>query len=156
MATMSSLELKIPPPVVALIFAVLMWVISLITPAFQIATPLRLVIFAGLAVLGGSLAISGFRAFGNAQTTVDPSTPERATALVTTGIYQITRNPMYLGMTIVLLGWAVFLASLAALIGPVLYALFLTRFQIVPEERALTGIFGAAYEGYRSRVRRWL
>ncbi len=63
---------------------------------------------------------------------------------------------MYLGMLIALLGWAVYLPSALALLGPVMFAFYITRFQIIPEERALHSIFGSAYYEYSQRVRRWL
>ena len=91
-----------------------------------------------------------------ARTTVNPLRPERASALVTTGVYRITRNPMYVGMALMLLAWAVLLASPAALAGPVTFIAYMNRFQIGPEEDALDTLFGPDYAAYRSRVRRWL
>ena len=76
--------------------------------------------------------------------------------MVTNGIYGFTRNPMYLGLALILLGLAVFLASPWALLGPVGFVAFITRFQIRPEERALQARFGAAYTAYCARVRRWV
>jgi protein-S-isoprenylcysteine O-methyltransferase Ste14 len=88
---------------------------------------------------------------------VDPTRPERASALVTTGIYSVTRNPMYVGMLLVLVAWGLFLASAAGLIlAPVAFALYLDRVQIPREERALANAFGDGYRAYASRVRRWL
>ena len=75
---------------------------------------------------------------------------------LTTGLYRVTRNPMYLGMLLVLFGWAVFLSNLAALLIAPLFALYITRFQIIPEERVLAEKFGAAFMAYQSQVRRWL
>jgi len=82
--------------------------------------------------------------------------PEKASSLVTTGIYRFTRNPMYLGLLFVLFAWAVFLASVWALLGPVAFVFYIDRFQIAPEEAILAGMFGAAYTEYKARVRRWL
>ena len=70
------------------------------------------------------------------------------------GVYRFTRNPMYLGMVLVLIGWAVFLASPITLIFVPLFVLYINRFQITPEERVLTSIFGAEYVDYKNRVRR--
>jgi protein-S-isoprenylcysteine O-methyltransferase Ste14 len=73
-----------------------------------------------------------------------------------TGIYRFTRNPMYIGLLMTLLGWAAFLASLPALLFVIAFVLYMNRFQIQPEERALSSLFGADYAVYRARVRRWL
>jgi len=85
-----------------------------------------------------------------------PLEPEAATSLVTGGIYRYTRNPMYVGFAALLLGWAVYLAVPWVLLGPVAFILFITRFQIIPEERALSSKFGRQYGEYQERVRRWL
>jgi protein-S-isoprenylcysteine O-methyltransferase Ste14 len=112
------------------------------------------------AVLGvaGGLAVSlaGVIEFRRARTTVHPLRPERASALVSGGIYRFTRNPMYVGMLTTLLGWAAWLAAPWALLGPVAFVAFIGRFQIAPEERVLQRLFGADYEAYTRRVRRWL
>ena len=151
-----SLELKIPPPIVALIAAVAMWGIKLISPVVEISSGMRLTTALALALLGGACAMAGALTFRRAKTTVNPLRPERATSLVSSGIYRLTRNPMYVGVLAILVAWAVFLAAPLALIGPAAFAAYITRFQIRPEERALSVIFGNEYEGYRSRVRRWL
>ena len=80
----------------------------------------------------------------------------RAKASMTSGIYRITRNPMYVGMTLLLTAWTAGLGSAWLLAGPLLFALFITRFQIVPEERVMQAKFGDAYTRYRQQVRRWL
>jgi protein-S-isoprenylcysteine O-methyltransferase Ste14 len=76
--------------------------------------------------------------------------------LVSTGVYSFTRNPMYLGMALVLLAWAAYLSSAWSLLGPLLFALYITRFQIVPEERVLDRLFGTSFAAYKKCVRRWL
>ena len=106
--------------------------------------------------MGACFDVAGLLAFKKAQTTVNPLAPNRSTAVVSTGVYRITRNPMYLGMALILLGLALYLASPWALLGPLVFAAFITRFQIQPEERALTARFGAAYTAYCTQVRRWL
>ena len=80
----------------------------------------------------------------------------RAPCVVTRGVYRWTRNPMYLGMLVVLAGWAVWLGSAAALLGLPLSVLLLNRLQIGPEERILRERFGQDYIDYQARVRRWL
>jgi len=153
---MRALELKIPPPAVVLLIAAAMWGLSLATPLAFV--PERICLFAGIAIAlaGAATAIAGVIAFRRAKTTVNPLKPETSSSLVTTGIYRFTRNPMYVGLALALLGWAVFLASIWALPGPLIFALYMTRFQIVPEERVLLGLFGTTYSEYQAEVRRWL
>ena len=103
--------------------------------------------------VGACFDVAGLLAFRKAKTTVNPLAPNRSTAVVSTGVYRITRNPMYLGMALILLGLALYLASPWALLGPLVFAAFITRFQIQPEERALTARFGAAYTAYCTQVR---
>ena len=153
---MRSLELKVPPPAVALVIAVLMWLLSLAAPALAFAIPARTLIAIILAAAGVATAIAGVVTFARAKTTVNPTTPERSSSLVSWGIYRMTRNPMYLGLLLELTAWAIFLSSaLPFLLLPV-YMLYINRFQIAPEERALTSLFGREYAAYQSRVRRWI
>ncbi len=109
-----------------------------------------------LAASGIAVSVSGIWSFWRARTTVNPHRPEAASSLVATGIYHFTRNPMYLGLFLVLAGWAAHLANAAALAGPLLFALYVTRFQILPEERALTTKFGPKFDAYKRRTRRWI
>lgn len=95
-------------------------------------------------------------AFLRAKTTVSPLRPDKASALVTGGLYGMSRNPMYLGLVILLLGWGLRLGDGFALLIPPLFLWAITVLQIKPEERALSAKFGAAYEAYRARVRRWI
>ena len=153
---MRSLELKVPPPAVALVIAVLMWLLSLAAPALAFAIPARILIAIILAAAGVATAIAGVVTFARAKTTVNPTTPERSSSLVSWGIYRVTRNPMYLGLLLELTAWAIFLSNpLPFLLLPG-YMLYINRFQIAPEERALTSLFGREFADYQSRVRRWI
>ena len=153
---MTSLETKIPPPLVALVFAIAMWGLGKVTPVIDLAATLRIGV-AGLIALGGlSFSLAGILTFRSAETTINPLKPQTASTLVTTGVYRITRNPMYVGLLLLLVSWAIYLSSGWAFLGPVAFALFITRFQIQPEERALIGIFGQEFDEYRRRTRRWL
>jgi protein-S-isoprenylcysteine O-methyltransferase Ste14 len=149
---LSRLELKLPPPLVALLCAAWGWEFAGAPdrPAW------RLVLAFALGALGLATALSGVLKFKGEKTTISPLDPNQASALVTSGIYSRTRNPMYLGVTLILCGWAVHLWTLWALLAPAAFALYVTRFQILPEERVLRSKFGAPYEEYLSRVRRWL
>ena len=133
-----------------------MWGISLVTPAAAIPAPIRVAVALAIALAGIGVALSGVIGFRRAKTTVNPLKPETTTSLVTSGVYRFTRNPMYVGLAMALLALAVFFSSPAAVSGPLVFILYMTRFQIVPEERALSAMFGATYSTYRARVRRWL
>ena len=153
---MRALELKVPPPVVALLVSAAMWFAAQQRVSLDVPLVVRIVAFVVIALAGGAAALAGDREFKRARTTINPFKPENSTALVTSGIYRFTRNPMYVGLTLVLLGWAAFLCSAWALLGPVVFVVYINRFQISPEERVLSAKFGAAYTEYTARVRRWL
>jgi protein-S-isoprenylcysteine O-methyltransferase Ste14 len=153
---MQALELKIPPPIVTLLVAAAMWGISLATMRFEFDLFFRSALALAVAVAGLAVLVSGALAFRRGKTTTNPLKPEAASALVTYGVFRVTRNPMYVGLCVVLLGWALFLASPLALLGPVVFVLYISRFQIAPEERILSRLFGSDYTNYQSRVRRWL
>ena len=153
-----SLELKIPPPLVAAAVAGSMYAAASLLPEAVLALPSAVRVGAALALAGTGACfdLAGLVSFRKARTTVNPLTPHRSAAVVTTGVYRFTRNPMYLGLALILLGLAVYLGSVWALAGPLVFAAYITRFQITPEERILTNRFGAAYTAYRARVRRWI
>jgi protein-S-isoprenylcysteine O-methyltransferase Ste14 len=151
-----SLELKIPPPAVALAFAALMWMLAHATPYVSSPAAGRAVVAVILAVAGVSISLTAMISFRHARTTVNPMRPGSASTLVTGGIYRYTRNPMYLGLLIVLLGWAVWLANAPALVFLPGFVLYIYCFQIAPEERTLAKLFGAEYQAYLASVRRWL
>lgn len=153
---MKSLELKIPPLPLAVGFGVSMWAIDRWPPMHAdrslVRTVIALLIF-GFAVIIVITAVIGFR---RARTTVDPFHPETASNIVTTGIYRITRNPMYLGFLLALIALAVFLGNIVSAVLPLVFVIYMNRFQIEPEERALLARFGASYEAYLRSVRRWI
>jgi protein-S-isoprenylcysteine O-methyltransferase Ste14 len=153
---MDALELKIPPPIVALLIAALMWGISLATPPVPMPGLIRVTTAIALALAGVVIAISGVYAIRRAKTTLNPLKPETTSTIVTSGVYRFTRNPMYVGLASVLLAWAVFMSSAWSVLGVVCFILYMNRFQIMPEERALSAMFAASYSAYRARVRRWL
>lgn len=150
------LELKIPPPVIAAAAAFAMWGLVRVFPDFQVPYGVRVPVAVIVALAGVALAASGIVAFRRARTTINPHKPGEATALVSSGPYRFTRNPMYAGMLLVLLAWCAFLASPLALLGPAAFVAYITRFQIIPEERALRWSFGDSFIAYRAKVRRWL
>jgi len=150
---LKALELKVPPPIVAIAAGWLMWVLAGGAPA---GAGDRAGLAIGLAVLGACLDIAGLVAFRRARTTMNPLRPQASTALVRGGIYRFTRNPMYVGLLTILLAWAAYLGSLAALAGLPAFVLYIDRFQIRPEERILAGLFGDEFAAYCRAVRRWL
>ncbi|MEO8855726.1 MAG: isoprenylcysteine carboxylmethyltransferase family protein [Burkholderiaceae bacterium] len=151
-----SLETRIPPPVVALAAALLTWGIAQMAPRVELPMAMRVALSLVLLVVGIGITASGIRTFRRARTTIDPRQPQMASSLVRSGIYRITRNPMYLGILFVLVGWAVLLSSAWALLGALAFMAYIGRFQIVPEERALSSLFGTDYAAYKTIVRRWL
>jgi protein-S-isoprenylcysteine O-methyltransferase Ste14 len=153
---MQWLELRIPPPVVAACFALLMWLAATSIPALDFALPARVPVALGVAAVGVALGLTAVFGFRRARTTVNPLAPQDSSALVVTGIYRWTRNPMYLGMLAILIAWALWLANAAPFFLLPLFMLYLNRFQIAPEERALQARFGGDFERYRGSVRRWL
>lgn len=112
----------------------------------------------GAAVLAGGLGLMFWAAahFRRARTTLDPRTPGRASALVSGGPFAIIRNPMYLGMALMLAGWSAVLALPAGALAVAGFVLWIDRRQIPPEEAAMQALFGAEFSAYRARVRRWL
>lgn len=151
----NALELKVPPLALVFLFSALMWLASAYS-AFTIALPWRSVFALILCTLGFAIVSAGVLAFRRAKTTVNPLTPEATTTMVTSGIYRFTRNPMYLGFLLVLAGWAMYLSNLLAFALLPLFVLYMNRFQIVPEERALCAKFSPAFTSYKGSVRRWL
>jgi len=153
---MNAFELRVPPLIVTLLVAAIMWGMSKMGASIEIPSVVRYVVTATIGFVGGCIGLAGIVSFRRAKTTVNPLKPENASSLVTAGIYSVTRNPMYLGILFVLLAWAVFLTSAWALVGPVAFVLYINRFQIAPEERVMATMFGASYSEYMARVRRWL
>jgi protein-S-isoprenylcysteine O-methyltransferase Ste14 len=133
-----------------------MWLISLASSSITLVAFSNPIIALLLLCIGSFFCIAGVISFRNAKTTVNPLKPEQATSLVYSGIYQITRNPMYLGLAIILLAWAFFLGSFFSLIGVLAFILYITNFQILPEERAMQKLFSKDYSEYKNQVRRWL
>jgi protein-S-isoprenylcysteine O-methyltransferase Ste14 len=139
-----------------LIVAVAMWGLTFVAPPLALGMVFHYALFAVFFGFGGLFGFPAFIAFGKAKTTIDPVNIDRASAIVTSGVYWFTRNPMYVGLTCLLLSWAAFLTSPWTLLGPLFFVLYITKFQIVPEERMMEAKFGASYLYYKNRVRRWI
>jgi protein-S-isoprenylcysteine O-methyltransferase Ste14 len=153
---MSVLELKIPPVLLTLIFVLLMWLASRLTPSFSMPPALKimsLLFFSGVGAAVGLAAVASFRKAG---TTVNPLTPNASSSLVVSGIFRRTRNPMYLALLLALIGWSLYLANLISLFLAGGFILYMNRFQIQPEERTLEKRFGVEFDDYKRQVRRWI
>jgi protein-S-isoprenylcysteine O-methyltransferase Ste14 len=153
---MKFLELRIPPPILALVMVILMSIIASITPSlsFTINGSKILAVFLGLS--GFLIIIISIATLIRARTTEDPTDPSKTTTLVVSGIYQYSRNPIYLGAVICLFGFSILLSNIIALLFIPFYIYYLNRFQIAPEERYLLTKFGENFQEYQLRVRRWL
>lgn len=151
------MESRIPPLLVAVLLGLLVWLGARNLPGtLELAIEWRIGLALVLLLGGVFTCVAGVISFRRAFTTVNPLRPEKASALVCSGIYRYTRNPMYLGFAAFLLGWSIFLAWLPALLSVLGFVAYMNFFQIKPEERALEGIFGSKFTQYCSQVRRWL
>lgn len=149
----------VPPPVIALAAAVAQRLLSrndlLSRKGSPSGSPRRI---AALVMLGAAVGLAGSAAglFRSVGTTIDPHHPERSSTLVTTGVYRLTRNPIYLGLGLALLAHAVYRGSPLALLPIAGYLTWIDRLQIPAEEAALQAQFGEVWEAYSSSVPRWL
>jgi protein-S-isoprenylcysteine O-methyltransferase Ste14 len=148
------METKIPPPVVTLIFGFAIYLSRKIFPEIEIQYASFFGMF--LLLLGFFILISAVKLFRNDKTTVNPLSPEQATKLVTNGIFKISRNPMYLGMAVILASVAVFFNIIGGIILMALFCLYITKFQIIPEEKAMKELFAQDFEQYMKATRRWI
>lgn len=153
---MKWLELRVPPPLVLLAAAVLMWLVARAFPAVDFTLQGHAALAVLFALVGILLGVTAALQFRRARTTINPMRPHESAALVMDGVYRRSRNPIYLGDAIVLAAWALWLANGAAFLVLPLFVVYLNRFQIAPEERALEARFGAVYVEYCQRARRWL
>jgi len=133
-----------------------MWFIAHSEFAYPTAIPFALAVAIGLAAVGILIAVTATRQFSAAETTINPLQPDAATSLVDSGIFARTRNPMYVGLFLILSGWATWLQSATNVLVLLAFVLYITYLQIKPEEAALRKVFGDAYVDYCKRVRRWI
>ena len=150
------LELKIPPVVFFLLFALALWGVDVQCPQATLSIPWRRPLAVVIFATGFLCGVAGVLTFLKARTTVHPGRPEHAAVLVTRDIYRITRNPMYLGLLLMLAAWAMVLANGLAMALLPGFVFCMNRLQILPEERILRKKFGAEFEAYARTVRRWL
>lgn len=150
------MNLLIPPPIVALVSAGFIYSAAYLFPDLTFEIPFQTVFAALISLVGVTIDLVSVRRFFVSGTTVTPISPEKTSSLVTGGLYAFSRNPMYLGLAFILTGFTVWMANLAGFVVVAGFVLYITRFQIMPEEKVLSEKFGAIYEEYRSKTRRWL
>ncbi|MCK5901545.1 MAG: isoprenylcysteine carboxylmethyltransferase family protein [Cocleimonas sp.] len=149
-------KLKIPPPVYALSIAGLMWLLNQYFPLVHwLEAPWNSI---GLVLMGLALVFDlwSLVLFFKVKTTPNPMKPEKVNALVTSGLYQVSRNPMYVGLLVLLFGFSLWLGSVTPFLLLPLFVFLITTQQIKPEEAVLTKVFGKEYLEYKAQVRRWL
>jgi protein-S-isoprenylcysteine O-methyltransferase Ste14 len=152
---MKALELKIHPPIILLLTIILVYGCSHYLPLLALPS----ILFGlhwYLVVAGVLVSLAGIWEFRKAKTTIDPTKPEKASHLVSGGIYRVTRNPMYLGMQFIIIAAVVKFGNYYGFIALPCFIFYITQFQIKPEERIIEGIFGDEYQQYKKRVRRWI
>ena len=150
------MKLRVPPVVQVLLSGALGWGLAALFPTPQIGGSWRLFVAAFVSGIGAILLTLAVSAFVRAKTTVNPLDPGSAEKLVTSGLFRFSRNPMYLGMLLVLTGWVILLGAWSAMLAPALFIWVMTVFQIKPEERSLQLKFGDEFSAYRRQTRRWI
>ena len=153
---MNALALKVPPVAQVIITAAAMYGVSKMVPALTFSLDGSTALAVALGAMGLSLGIMGVTQFRIAQTTPNPQALEKVSSLVTSGVYQYSRNPMYVGLVLILLGWAFYFSHFLAFVLLPIFILYMTRFQIQPEERMMAQKFGKTYQDYLNKVRRWI
>ena len=153
---MKWLELKLPPAIALMLFGILTTAamksdIAIFRNSKQWDGWVLVPLILAFIIIGW-----GVLEFRRAHTTVDPHRPNKASTLVTSGIFKYTRNPMYLGMVLMMLSATFYIGSGVGFVACVALAWYLTQFQIKPEEKIIEGLFGQDYLDYTQRVRRWL
>ncbi len=150
------LSLKIPPVAQGIVAILLIWLFDRYAPLYHIKFIYQNIFACALIGIGAIAVLSGIFAFIKLSTTVDPRYPEKARELVIIGIYKYSRNPMYLGILLVITGIAVYFGALSSIFVVSSFVIFINKYQIVPEEVALQEKFSESYTHYAQNVRRWL
>lgn len=146
----------VPPPVVVAVVGVIMWTVDRNLELGKFKSALLGPIAGVLLVAGLLLMFAAVASFVAANTTINPLRPSRASSLITTGVFRISRNPIYLADLLILAALAAWLENITNLLFLFIFFWYIQRFQIAPEERALSKLFGERYVAYCAKVRRWL
>ena len=150
------MKLLVPPPAQAIICAAGMWLISQRFPSLNFSFDFQQYLAIVICAIGILIDLISVGMFAKFKTTVSPFSPHKTDKLVTTGFYKYTRNPMYLGMVVILTGLCVWLGNFGSFALIPVFMWFVTQFQIVPEEEILREKLGEEYDAYLARVRRWI
>jgi len=153
---MEHMKTTIPPPILGMIIGVGMWFFDDLLPNYSIQFSGQSYLAILLGLIGLSIDIISVLAFFKAKTTINPLSPEKTNTLVINGLYRISRNPMYLGMLLMLIAWCLWLGNPVNLLLVGLFVIVINTLQIIPEESVLQKHFGQQYIDYKNRVRRWL
>jgi protein-S-isoprenylcysteine O-methyltransferase Ste14 len=153
---MKCLELRVPPLALTVAVAAAMLATAHGLPMLRVAWPGSAAAAIVCAVVGAALASLAVVEFRCARTTVNPLMPDSASRVVKRGVFRISRNPMYLGMSLLLLALALYQSHALSFAWVAGYVAYVSRFQIQPEERALEALFGNEYRAYARTVRRWI
>ena len=148
------IKTKIPPPLVALFFGFLINYTKDIFPKIEIRY--EIIFGSFMIIIGLIIILFAIMLFKKYQTTITPLNPSKATKLITDGIYKFSRNPMYLGLLLVLSGISTILNPIGGLFLIPLFVLYLNFFQIIPEENAMINLFKDEFLEYKENVRRWI
>jgi len=147
---------RIPPPFIAIVFALLIWLLAHYAPLTRFWFPAKTLVALGVAGMGAALDVWAALCFRAARTTVNPVAIEKASALVTSGPFMFSRNPMYVGLVLILTGVALYDGGASGFLVLPVFILVITAVQIKPEERMMRAKFGDDYAAYCARVRRWI
>lgn len=150
------LELKIPPLALCVVFAIVIVALGYFVPIANVPFPGHQVAAVCLLLAGMVVAGAGVLQFCLAKTSVNPMAPNRASSIVASGVFSLSRNPMHVGMALALLGLSAWRSTLPGYVLVPLFCMYMTKFQIKPEERALLVRFGGEFSAYMATVRRWL
>ncbi len=149
------MELKLPPVVIFSIFAVAMYLLSMVLPFGFFDFFGRLLLAKILVALSVGIILVSLVQFFLGKTTMDPSKPDKASTLITKGVYRFSRNPMYFAMLLLLLALGLTLGNAFHTLIAAGFVSYMNRFQIIPEEGLLLNKFGKTYKEYVSKTRRW-
>ena len=145
---------KIPPPIITLICGLGIYFSRPLFPKYNyISTD---IIAASFLLLGIITLITAVLSFRIQSTTVNPLQPEKASSLVVSGIFKYSRNPMYLGMLLILISMTIKFNFVGGILIIFAFIAFITKFQIIPEEIVLERLFGDEFTRYKKKTRRWI
>ena len=151
---MDKFKNKIPPTILTLLFLIFNCILRF--NFLKIDIPYKYFFTTLLLILGFYIIIRSSRLFAQAKTSIDPLRPFKSTSLITNDIYKYSRNPMYFGYLLIILGSSVYLGNVISIIIIPLFIFTINFLQIIPEEEALKDIYGPRYDEYLSKVRRWI